>query len=138
MLFAPNPRIAPSPDSKNNRVILPIANGRVRPSIIPIARNTVVSVMGPRRKRPRAIRSKIHAECPFIATTVVPFCEKLHTVSKKRKRSHTDKDRIDFVQKSPFNPNGKFKTCQTLDTSYSVKSYKRWSNMTRYNSFVRE
>ncbi|KAM4062370.1 bromo adjacent homology domain-containing protein [Hirsutella rhossiliensis] len=32
-----------------------------------------------------------------------------------------------LVQVSPFEPIGKFKTCQSLDTLYTVKPYKRWS-----------
>ena len=67
-----------------------------------------------------------------------PSCEEPGPASKKRKREGPDTGKGVFVQSSPFKPSGKFKTCQTLDTSYFVKPSKRWTNMTRYNSFVRK
>jgi hypothetical protein len=67
-------------------------------------------------------------------------CEEPGSVSKKRKRKRKREERDTgkgvLVQLSPFKPSGKFKTCQTLDTSYSVKPSKQWTGMTRYNNFV--
>ncbi|KAM4067644.1 BAH domain-containing protein [Hirsutella rhossiliensis] len=73
------------------------------------------------RKRHRAIENN-RAECPFtVATIAARSCEELDQAPKSV---------------SPFEPIGKFKTCQSLDTLYTVKPYKRWSGMTRYRSFV--
>ncbi|XP_044714707.1 BAH domain-containing protein [Hirsutella rhossiliensis] len=88
------------------------------------------------RKRHRAIENN-RAECPFtVATIAARSCEELDQASKKRKRGVPNKSRLYLVQVSPFEPIGKFKTCQSLDTLYTVKPYKRWSGMTRYRSFV--
>jgi hypothetical protein len=58
-------------------------------------------------------------------------------LSKKRKRGHQDKQK-DYIQKSPFTPSGKFKSCQSLDVLYSIKPRKPWFTMTQYPNFVRQ
>ncbi|KJZ68668.1 hypothetical protein HIM_11940 [Hirsutella minnesotensis 3608] len=88
-----------------------------------------------RRQKCRRIGYGRHAECPFLAKISSPREEPSHQ-TKKRKRGVQDKDKSELVQSSPFVPKGRFKTHPTLDVTYSVKPYKRWSNLTRYRSFV--
>ncbi|KAH6874530.1 hypothetical protein B0T10DRAFT_204847 [Thelonectria olida] len=72
--------------------------------------------------------------CPFTATiSASPTYEGRDT---KVKCDGLDDDRKEFVQQSPFEPKGKFKTHQTMDVFYTVEPCKEWLDMTRYRSFV--
>lgn len=89
------------------------------------------------RKRTRDIDEASRAECPFSIRLVDPKDKDL----KKKKRRRTEDDGDDGpsktpVQMSPFAPSGKFRTHETMDVHYVVEPLKRWSEMTRYNSFV--
>jgi hypothetical protein len=95
--------------------------------------------MSAARKRPRSEPEDSRAECPFSITTSDP---KEKDISKKKKKRRTGGDDDESAQRvllqmSPFTPSGKFKTHETLDLHYRVEPPKRWSDMTRYNSFVR-
>lgn len=96
--------------------------------------------MAAARKRPRDGRDAVdeanRAECPFTIRLVDP---KERELKKKRRRKDEEEDpnpKIP-VQMSPFAPTGKFKTHETMDIHFMVDPFKRWSEMTRYNSFVR-
>jgi hypothetical protein len=95
--------------------------------------------MASARKRPRAEPEDNRAECPFTIKNVDPKDKE----QKKKKRRHTengeDEDTVQriYLQMSPFAPCGKFKTHETMDLYYQVDPAKRWTDMTRYNSFVR-
>lgn len=89
------------------------------------------------RKRTRDIDEASRAECPFSIRLVDPKDKD----QKKKKRRRTEDDGEDGpsktpVQMSPFAPSGKFRTHETMDVHYVVEPLKRWSEMTRYNSFV--
>lgn len=89
------------------------------------------------RKRPREIDEASRAECPFTIKLVPP---KERELKKKKRRKDDDPDESNPktpLQMSPFAPTGKFKTFETLDIVFSVDPSKRWTDMTRYNSFVR-
>jgi hypothetical protein len=95
--------------------------------------------MASARKRPRAEPEDNRAECPFTIKIVDPKDKE----QKKKKRRRTDNggDEEDTAQRinlqmSPFAPCGKFKTHETMDLYYQVDPSKRWTDMTRYNSFV--
>jgi hypothetical protein len=97
--------------------------------------------MASARKRPRAEPEDNRAECPFTIKIVDPKDKE----QKKKKRRRTDNggDEEDTAQRinlqmSPFAPCGKFKTHETMDLYYQVDPSKRWTDMTRYNSFVRK
>lgn len=93
--------------------------------------------MAAARKRPRdGIDEASRAECPFTIRIVDP---KERENKKKRRRKDEDEDANPKipVQMSPFAPTGKFKTHETMDLHYMAEPSKRWSEMTRYNSFVR-
>ncbi|KAK5658748.1 hypothetical protein OQA88_1557 [Cercophora sp. LCS_1] len=90
------------------------------------------------RKRPRTEDSDSRAECPFSIKIVDPKDKE----QKKKKRRRTDgledddaSQRVN-LQMSPFAPSGKFKTHETMDLHYQVDPPKKWTDMTRYNSFV--
>jgi hypothetical protein len=90
------------------------------------------------RKRTRDIDEASRAECPFSVRLIDPKDRD----QKKKKRRRNDDDADDShskipVQMSPFAPSGKFKSFETMDIHYMVEPSKRWSEMTRYNSFVR-
>lgn len=91
------------------------------------------------RKRPRDIDEASRAECPF----TIRIVDSKEKEQKKKKRRRTEGDEADEadkktpVQMSPFAPSGKFKTFETMDVHYTVEPAKKWSDMTRYNSFVR-
>ncbi|KAF3762359.1 hypothetical protein M406DRAFT_294033 [Cryphonectria parasitica EP155] len=93
--------------------------------------------MAAARKRPRDnIDEASRAECPFSIRHVDPREREL---KKKRRRRDDEPDGDNPkipVQMSPFAPTGKFKTHETMDIHYAVEPSKRWSEMTRYNSFV--
>lgn len=93
--------------------------------------------MAAARKRPRDnIDDTSRAECPFWIRHVDPREREL---KKKRRRKDDDGEGDNPkipVQMSPFAPTGKFKTHETMDIHYAVEPSKRWSEMTRYNSFV--
>ncbi|KAK3941494.1 hypothetical protein QBC46DRAFT_99875 [Diplogelasinospora grovesii] len=90
------------------------------------------------RKRPRPESEDNRAECPFSIKIVDPK-EKKHK-DKKRRRTEggggDDDDTKFHVQLSPFAPSGKFKSHETMDLHYQVDPSKKWTEMTRYNSFV--
>ncbi|KAL2200050.1 hypothetical protein P885DRAFT_30416 [Corynascus similis CBS 632.67] len=94
--------------------------------------------MASARKRPRAEPEDNRAECPFTIKIVDPKDKE----QKKKKRRRTENgDEEDTAQRinlqmSPFAPSGKFKTHETMDLFYQVDPPKRWTDMTRYNSFV--
>lgn len=98
--------------------------------------------MASARKRPRPENEDNRAECPFSIKIVDPKDKD----QKKKKRRRTDggdaaeddnTQRVN-LQMSPFAPCGKFKTYETMDLHYSVDPQKKWTDMTRYNSFVRK
>ncbi|KAK3341102.1 hypothetical protein B0T25DRAFT_330612 [Lasiosphaeria hispida] len=96
--------------------------------------------MASARKRPRveATSEDNRAECPFSIKLVDPKDKE----QKKKKRRRTDggeddeADRRVNLQMSPFAPSGKFKSHETMDIHYQVDPAKKWTDMTRYNSFV--
>jgi hypothetical protein len=96
--------------------------------------------MASARKRPRPEAEDNRAECPFTIRVVDPR----EKDQKKKKRRRTDQINEDDpaqkvnIQHSPFSPQGKFKTYDTMDLHYQVEPAKEWTEMTRYNSFVRE
>lgn len=96
--------------------------------------------MASARKRPRAEPEESRAECPFTIKVVDP--KDKEQKKKKRRRTETG-DEEDTAQRvnlqlSPFAPCGKFKTHESMDLYYQVDPAKRWTDMTRYNSFVRK
>lgn len=96
--------------------------------------------MASARKRPRPESEDNRAECPFSIKIVDPKDKD----QKKKKRRRTDGGDDDGdgqkvnLQMSPFAPCGKFKTYETMDLHYTVEPQKKWTDMTRYNSFVRK
>jgi hypothetical protein len=100
--------------------------------------------MASARKRPRTddTRSETdtRAECPYTVKVVDPKDKE----QKKKKRRRTgggaddDAEQKTLLQMSPFAPSGKFKTHETMDLHYRVDPAKSWTDMTRYNSFVRK
>lgn len=92
------------------------------------------------RKRSRSIVEENRAECPFtVSMTVAPRQDRDRPKTKKQKRDgQPEEEKKAQLQNSPFAPTGKFKTNETMDCYYSVEPRKRWTDMTRYNSFVRE
>lgn len=96
--------------------------------------------MASARKRPRTEPEDNQAEHPFTIKVVDPK-DKEQKKKKRRRAENGEKDdrtqRIN-LQKSPFAPCGKFKTHESMDLSYQIDSAKKWTEMTRYNSFVRK
>jgi hypothetical protein len=97
------------------------------------------------RKRPRSEPDPNRAECPFTVTAASDEAKDQKKL-KKRKRGQAEDDDVlgkTFTQLSPFSPAGKFiapsgrPRHETMDLKYSVEPYKKWQEMTRYNSFVR-
>ncbi|KAK0667372.1 hypothetical protein QBC41DRAFT_139425 [Cercophora samala] len=91
------------------------------------------------RKRPRQEPEDNRAECPFKIDVVNPEDKESKRKSKKRKTENgEDEDATAKVnlQMSPFAPCGKFKKHETMDLYYKVSPPKKWTDMTRYNSFV--
>lgn len=90
------------------------------------------------RKRTREVDEASRAECPFSVRLIDP--KDRDQKKKRRRRNEEDGDDSHSkipVQMSPFAPSGKFKSFETMDIHYVVEPSKRWSEMTRYNSFVR-
>lgn len=91
-----------------------------------------------RKRRKVAIKGS-RAECPFSAKIYDPKDEKKKT---KRRRTEDGEDndasQRTNLQLSPFSPIGKFKTNPNMDLYYQVEPPKKWTDMTRYNSFVRK
>lgn len=95
------------------------------------------------RKRSRSVVEENRAECPFVVTMAAPprGDKDSRPKTKKQKRDGPgapEEEKKSQIQISPFAPAGKFKTHETMDCHYSVEPRKRWTDMTRYNSFVRE
>ncbi|KAI1338502.1 hypothetical protein F5Y15DRAFT_385996 [Xylariaceae sp. FL0016] len=95
--------------------------------------------MASARKRPRPEPEDSQAECPF--TVIHPEPNEKEKKRRKTKRRRQDsvessESRV-LLQASPFSPIGKFKDLNnTMDRYYQVLPEKRWTTMTRYNSFV--
>ena len=92
------------------------------------------------RKRPKTEPEDNQAEPPFTIKVVDPKDQKQ---KKKKRRRNENGEKDDTAQRinlqiSPFAPCGKFKTYETMDLSYQVESAKKWTDMTKYNSFVRK
>ncbi|KAL3952889.1 hypothetical protein ACCO45_012832 [Purpureocillium lilacinum] len=75
----------------------------------------------------RMAKGKNRAQCPFSVVTVS---------SKRKRKRDTRETEQELLQRSPFQPKGRFLTNDTMDLAYIVEPHKRWSDMTRYNSFV--
>ncbi|KAK3329736.1 hypothetical protein B0H66DRAFT_36038 [Apodospora peruviana] len=94
--------------------------------------------MASARKRPRPESEDNRAECPFSIKIVDPKDKE----QKKKKRRRTESGEDDEttqkinLQNSPFSPSGKFKSHENMDVHYQVEPAKKWTDMTRYNSFV--
>ncbi|KAK3996422.1 hypothetical protein QBC44DRAFT_231900 [Cladorrhinum sp. PSN332] len=91
------------------------------------------------RKRQRVENEDNRAECPFSIQVVDP--DDRDKKKKKRRRTENGEPEDDLsmkvnLQMSPFAPCGKFKTHETMDIYYKVDPAKKWTEMTRYNSFV--
>ncbi len=96
------------------------------------------ATMASARKRPRVEPEDNRAECPFSIKIVDP---KDKDQKKKKRRRTEGGEEDDSAQRHqyaalPFAPSGKFKTYETLDLHYQVEPAKKWTDMTRYNSFV--
>ncbi|KAL2260131.1 hypothetical protein VTK26DRAFT_5958 [Humicola hyalothermophila] len=94
--------------------------------------------MASARKRPRTEPEDNRAECPFSIKVVDPK-DKEQKKKKRRRTENGEEDDVNpriNVQLSPFAPSGKFKTHETMDIYYQVDPGKKWTDMTRYNSFV--
>ena len=93
------------------------------------------------RKRPRQSEAADQsaqdnkADCPFSAY-VVADKEKEQKHKKRRKTTGGGGDEDPKLQASPFSPSGTFKTHDTMDVYYRVEPSAKWTEMTRYNSFV--
>ncbi|KAM3549471.1 hypothetical protein ARSEF4850_008833 [Beauveria asiatica] len=90
------------------------------------------------KKRSRATVEDRRADCPFVATTVptpAPRDEKAHKAAKRRKGEKASGDKP-FFQISPFEPAGKFRSRESMDTHYHINERKKWMEMTKYMSFV--
>ena len=95
--------------------------------------------MATARKKPRAEPEDNRAEHQFTIKIVDPKDKK-----QKKKRRLTENDEEDGttqrinLQMSPFAPCGKFKTHETMNLYYQVDPAKKWTDMTKYNSFIRK
>jgi len=91
-------------------------------------------------KRPRDEPEDNRAEHPFTIKIVEPK-NKEQKKQQPRRTKNGEEDgaaqRIN-LQRSPFAPCGKFKTHETMDLYYQVDPAKEWTDLTRYNSFVRK
>ncbi|KAL7940628.1 hypothetical protein V8C42DRAFT_223191 [Trichoderma barbatum] len=81
-------------------------------------------------------RRKTYAACHF--TVMKVSCEETHQVTKKRKRGSTGSQTSPYLHRSPFEPCGKFRTCQTLDRGYFITPSKEWSHMTHCKEFIHD
>lgn len=96
------------------------------------------------KKRSRNEADESRAECPFKIKLVDPR-EKEPKSKKRRKQveppppaAEDDETKKNLTQLSPFAPTGKFRTHDTMDVHYQIEPARQWSEMTRYNSFVRK
>ncbi len=94
-------------------------------------------------KRPRDEPEDNRAEHPF-TIKIVEIIEPKDKEQNKKQPWHTENweedgtaQRIN-LQISPFAPCGKFKTHETMDLYYQVGPAKEWTDLTRYNSFIRK
>ena len=91
------------------------------------------------RKRPRQSEAADQAaqdnkaDCPFSAYVVL---DKEKEQKNKKRRKTAGGDEEPKLQASPFSPSGTFKTYDTMDVYYRVEPSSKWTEMTRYNSFV--
>jgi hypothetical protein len=95
--------------------------------------------MASARKRPRQeTADDARAECPFHIPDINLKSTEQKNKKRRRKTSGDDEEvsTKTLQQLSPFSPSGKFTTYETLDRPYTVEPSKKWSDMTRYNSFV--
>lgn len=93
--------------------------------------------MATSRKRSRSIPEENRAECAF-TISYTTASTRSDQGPKNKKRKGQDEEKRSMLQMSPFTPTGKFKSISNLDLHYTVEPRKRWLDMTRYNSFVRE
>ncbi|ORY66187.1 uncharacterized protein BCR38DRAFT_338987 [Pseudomassariella vexata] len=95
--------------------------------------------MATAKKRPRGDAEESQAECPFKVEHPSPG-EKEKKQKKRRRQDSEDQPQPSPkmpLQVSPFSPTGKFKDPNnTMDRHYMVAPNPRWTDMTRYNSFV--
>ncbi|KAL7940246.1 hypothetical protein V8C42DRAFT_258953 [Trichoderma barbatum] len=97
----------------------------------------VIVAMNSTIKKSGDARRKTYAACRFTVKTA--SCEEKRQATKKRKRGNsTGSPKSPYLQRSPFEPCGKFRTCQTLDIGYSVTPSKEWSHMTHCKEFIRK
>lgn len=94
-------------------------------------------------KKRRATESEDdkNSHCPFQATIIkVGDNLKPKKKSAKRLRQEPEQETKVFRQLSPFAQGGKFldRTYPNLDVDYRVTPSSKWTDMTRYNSFVRK
>ncbi|KAK5987560.1 hypothetical protein PT974_11692 [Cladobotryum mycophilum] len=78
------------------------------------------------------------AHCPYSATTIgdsIPDSSDTHASKKRKSNGPANSQRLP-LQPSPFQPTGKFKSSEGLDSFYKVEPAESWHEMTRYNSFV--
>ena len=108
--------------------IMPSQEDSQPPQDPPLHCHVIVSTMNPAAGRGRRMaKGKNRAQCPFSVVTV--------STKRKRKRDTRETEQ-QLLQRSPFQPKGRFLTHDTMDLAYIVEPHKRWSDMTRYNSFV--
>ena len=104
------------------------------------------------RKRPRTTPEEQPpddncADCPFRALQPTAWDGKPKKKQKRRKGpdgsdgSDSDVATVgdggkQLLQMSPFTPAVPFETHATMDMHYAIVPYKKWGEMTRYNSFV--
>ncbi|OAQ57643.1 BAH domain-containing protein [Pochonia chlamydosporia 170] len=86
------------------------------------------------RKRRRCSIEEGRVGCPFTVITLTD--QSSERTSEKRKQHHGDKVDRQFTQLSPFKPQGKFISNQSMDMSYTIEPLKRWQDMTRYHTFI--
>lgn len=108
--------------------IMPSQEDSQPPQDPPLHCHVIVSTMNPAAGRGRRMaKGKNRAQCPFSVVTVS---------SKRKRKRDTRETEQELLQRSPFQPKGRFLTHDTMDLAYIVEPHKRWSDMTRYNSFV--
>lgn len=79
-------------------------------------------------KRHRAADEESYASCPFEITRLLPA-----PVNDTEQGAHNGR-----VQISPFSPQGRFRTSQSMDLQYFVQPWKAWAAMGCYNKLVRK
>ncbi len=122
--ISPLPSDAPLSDSIS---VMPSQEDSQPPQDPPLHCHVIVSTMNPAAGGGRRMaKGKSRAQCPFSVVTV--------STKRKRKRGarHAEQE---LLQRSPFEPRGRFLTHDTMDVAYIVEPHKWWSGMTRCNSF---